>query len=245
MELLCNSKIRLQGKFDLIDSHNFSISFRKEAIPVSQIEELVEINEKSLEFLFEYFKEFNNLRWEKLHINYFAGYDSKIFYTRHWGAGFATGTGVYSVLRGDKLNYSTAVHENMHIFTYLNWEGTSSFMNEGLGKFAEAMATDKNKNHIQTLENLNNDQLFPIQELLAFHIGMPGLKTTVGYPASGSFIGYLVEEYGFKSVTKALKLESRSDEEKLEKDTWVEVYGKSVQELDKDWRKWLQKKFNT
>ncbi|MFC2102164.1 PA domain-containing protein [Bacteroidota bacterium] len=243
MELLANAKLKIQGKFDRIDTKHFSISFRKEAIPVSQMEQLSEINEKSLEFLFDYFKEFD-LQWEKLHIGYFAGYDSKTFYTRHWGHGLACPAGVFSVLRGDELNYSTAVHENMHILAFLNWKGSSSFMNEGIGRFAEAMATDKNKNHIKTLEYLKNEQLFPVKEMLTFHVGMPGLETEVGYPASGSFIGYLTDKYGFKSVTRALKLESRSDEEKLEKDTWIEVYGTSIQELDQDWRRWLLKSFN-
>ena len=244
MELSCNAKLKLRGKFDRIDTKNFSISFRKDVIPVAQMEQLSETNKKSLEFLFEYFKDLDNLTWEKQHIGYFAGYDSKIFYTRHWGAGLASSAGVFSVLRGEALDYGTAVHENMHILAFQNWKGSSSFMNEGIGRFAEAMATDKNKNHIKALEYLKNEQLYPVKEMLTFHIGMPGLETEVGYPASGSFIGYLADEYGFKSVTRALKLESRSDEEKLEKDTWVEVYGKSIQELDQDWRRWLLKSFN-
>lgn len=242
MELISNIKIKIKGKFDRIDTKHFTIGFRKEVVPAEEMRRLSRTNEKALVFLFDCFKAFDPLRWEKLYIGYFRGYDEKTYYTRHWGHGLACDAGVFSVLRGAVVDYGTAVHENMHILTYMNWGHSSSFMVEGLGKFAEAKATDKDENHRRTLQYLIDGQLFPVEEMLEFNIGMPGLKTDVGYPASGSFIGFLADEFGLKLVIEVLKLEARSSKDKEEKDTWRQLFGKSVSELDDEWREWLRKR---
>ena len=242
MELITRIQLRFKGDFDNIETDHFTVQFRDEVIPREEMERLSHLNEKSLQFLLDCFQELEHIQWQKLFIGYFNGYDSKTFYTHHWGHGLACDAGVFSVLRGGALDLGTAVHENTHILTYQNWGGSSSFMNEGIAKYTEALATDKNINHKKTVAFLKDGLLFPLEEMLSFKIGVTGIKTDVGYPASGSFIGFLAEEFGLKSVIEALQLESRSDEEKEAKDTWIQVCGKTVSELDQEWRDWLMGK---
>jgi len=57
----------------------------------------------------------------------------------------------------DLLNYGLAVHENTHTLINSNWSNSStSFLNEGIAKYTEALATDKDKNHLMTIEFLKN-----------------------------------------------------------------------------------------
>jgi hypothetical protein len=69
------------------------------------------------------------------------------------------------------------------------------------------------------VDYLVSGQLFPLEELIAFNIGEEGLKTLVGYPAAGSFTGFLIETYGLQRFTEAYALEGRTFEERERDDT--------------------------
>jgi hypothetical protein len=93
-------------------------------------------------------------------------------------------------------------HENAHSLINSNWGGSSSFLNEGLGKYAEAMATDPAANDRQTATFLKQSKLVPLQKMLAMNIGSDP-ATEVAYPAAGSFVGFLIRSYSLTKV-KAL-----------------------------------------
>ena len=243
LALISRVRLRIRGRFENIDTEHFSIRFRKDRIPEKDMEVLSEVNEKALQFLFKTFRDVEGIRWDKLMVVYFSGYDSKYFYTHHRGHGMACDAGVFNVYRGGALDFGLAVHENTHSLTYLNWGGSSSFMDEGMAKYTEALATDKDSNHRETVQFLKDGVLFPLEEMLAFSIGVSGIKTNVGYPASGSFVGFLVDRYGLESVKAVYILEGRSEEAKKTKDTWTEVFGKFVSEMDREWRDWLLKNY--
>lgn len=225
-ELISNVRLTIKGNFDNVETEKFSFHFRRELISKEAMEELSQVNEKSLQFLFDCFEEIGPLRWEKLFSVYFRDYDSKVFYTHHWGKGMAGDAGVFMVYEGKVPDFGLAVHENGHKLTMLNWGGSSSFMSEGVAKYVEALAIDKNENHFRTVQFLKEDNLFPLEEMVEFNIGMPGLKTTVGYPAAGSFIGFLVDAYSMKSVKEAYILEGRSDKERKMNNSWEKVFKK-------------------
>lgn len=143
------------------------------------------------------------------------------------------------VHRGGVPDIALAAHENAHILSKLNWGDSTSFMNEGVGKYAEAMAAGDNRNDLQTVAFLKENKLFPLEDMLGFQIGITGLKTDVGYPAAGSFVGFLIRSCGLQTFKEAFRLENRNFEEKASQDTWQKAYGKSIQELEKEWLSWL------
>ena len=191
IEFISKIALKIKGNFDKVDTENFAFCFRKEEISEKEIEEIAEINEQSIRFLFDCFKD-EQLTWQKLFSVYFQDYDSKLFYTHHWGSGLACNEGIFIVHIGNVPDFGLVVHENMHILSSLNWSGGStSFLNEGIAMYVEALATDKDKNHLKTLQFLKQNKLFPLEEMVTFTIGIQGLKTEVAYPASGSFIEFL------------------------------------------------------
>jgi len=238
--LISKLVLNIEGRFDQVQNDHFLFCFRKKYIPRKQMNELVKINERSVKFIFDFFESVEKPEWDKRMNVYFRDYDSKLFYTHHWGRGLACQEGVFMVHQGEIPEFGLAVHENTHLYTYINWtDETCSFMGEGIAKHLEALAENKNQDHLAVMEFLKNQELFPLEELLIHQIGMSGLKTTVGYPATGSFVGFLIEQYGLKKFRQAFILEGRSWKEKNQKDTWQEVYDKSIFSLETEWLQWL------
>ena len=196
--------------------------------------EIAGVNEKAHLFITNIFKGFD-FASKRSFIVYYRDYDSKIFYTHHWGKGLATVAGIFNVHEGGVPNFGLAVHENTHQLWGAN---STSFLNEGVAMYAEALATDKNKNNRQTLEFMNEGQLYPLEEMMQFQIGTPGPKTVVGYPASGAFVDFSLNPMVSGSSTMSfflrVGLQKRLEGRLLEK-----TYSKSISELEKQWHRWL------
>lgn len=241
--LITRLRLTIKGAFDKVETKNFLVRFRAGEISRETMQKIADVNEKSLRFLFGLFKDDQELRWKKLLTVYFSDYDSKLFYTHHWGSGLASDEGVFMVHRGEVPDIGLAAHENVHILSKLNWGDSTSFMNEGVGKYAEVMATDENRNDLQTLAFLKENKLFPLEDMLGFQIGITGLKTDVGYPGAGSFVSFLIRSYGLQAFKEAFRLEKRNFEEKASQDTWQKAYRKSIQDLEKEWLTWLVERY--
>ncbi len=243
--LISRLSLQLKGCFNRVESEHFLFCFREKTIPETQMKELVQINEKAVRFIFDFFSSIEKPRWDKKMNVYFRDFDSKVFYTHHWGVGLASKEGVFMVHYGKIPDFGLAVHENTHLYTYANWgEEASSFMAEGIAKHLEALSGDKNRNHLAVLHFMGNNELFPLEELITYHLGMSGLKTTVGYPATGSFTGFLIDSYGLEKFKCAYILEGRGQEEKENKGTWMRVYEKPLETLESEWLYWLVRRFN-
>jgi len=243
-ELISRIELRIEGNFERVETDHFLIRFRKDEFSKEKMEGLAQINEKSLKFLFDVLQDGSELKWTKQLTVYFRDFDSKTFYTRHWGWGGAISNGVYAIFLESARDYGLAVHENTHTITYLNWtRDSTSFLNEGIAKYTESLATERDKNHQATIRYLKEGKLFPLEEMVAFNIGIPGLKTNVGYPASGSYAGFLIETYGLKTFKKVFILEARPAEEKKKENSWERAYGKSLPELEREWLSWLAKQY--
>ncbi len=243
VELSAKIHLEMEGNFTKAETENFAILFRREMFSEQEMQESVKVNERALQFLFDCFKEDKELQWKHLNSVYFRDFDSKFFYTHHWGWGLAGEEGVFMVYRGGVPDFGMAVHENTHILTRLNWGESTSFINEGLGKYTEALATDKDKNHLAVIQFLKEGQLFPLKDMVNFYIGPSGLKTLVGYPASGSFIAFLMDRYGLQSVKKLTRLEGRTSQEKEKRDSWTEAIGEPLSKLEKEWLYWLKERY--
>jgi len=243
-ELISRMKLDMRGNFEKVETPNFLVQFRKEEVPRKEMEQAARVNDKAVKFLLGLLKEDKTLVWKKSLSVYFGGYDSKLFYTHHWGRGLADLEGTFMVHDAAVPDYGLAVHENTHLLVQRCWtERTTSFMAEGLAKYTEAMATDKDKNHRDVVSFLKEGNLFPLEQMVTFVIGAGGPRTLVGYPASGSFAGFFIEAHGLEAFKEAYVLEGRSLEEKEKKSTWEQICGKSLQELEQEWLSWISRKY--
>lgn len=227
------------GRFERYETPNFSFRYRQAAFDESEIVEVAELNERSLEFLLELFQP-EALSWRKVPTLYFRGFDSKVFYTFHWGKGLATPGGSYLVYEGAP-DWGLIVHENAHTLLDQNWGETISFLSEGAGRLAEARATDPLMNHRETQGFLAQGKWFALEEMVTFSIGEPGLKTDLGYPAAGSFVEFLIEIHGLARFKEICQLEGESPGDEGSPARWQRVFGKTLQQLEDDWRPWLER----
>jgi len=197
---------------------------------------LAKVNDSAYDFLSAHFKTLIHSCLKSL-VVYFNAYDSKVFYTHHWGKGFSTGNAIFNVQEGDVPGFALAVHENMHN----RWQyDAGSFLNEGIAMYAESLASDSLQNDRKTLEYLKSNKLYPLTEMLNFQIGIPGPQTDIGYPAAGSFIHFLMNKFGLPALQKLFIQESGTEEEKAKTNSWIAVYHLSLSDLENQWYEWLR-----
>ncbi|KPL26424.1 MAG: hypothetical protein AMS23_01810 [Bacteroides sp. SM1_62] len=78
--------------------------------------------------------------------------------------------------------------------------------------------------------------------MLDFNIGSGDKPTRIGYPASGSFIQFLLESYG---LSKLRNMYGGNPDEKQKNIHYFleDIFNKTPVQLEEEWLKWLQKKF--
>ena len=239
--LISRLKLRIEGAFEHVETGHFLCRYRKDVLP--KAEAWAESNEKSVGFLLNLFQP-EPLEWPKTSTTLFRDFDSKYFYTGHLGSGLSSRAGVFIVSQAETPEYGLLVHENAHTLIGANWPGSTSFMNEGIGMYAEAQATGLAKNHQTALKLKGQGKGYGLSELLDFNIGGdPHEKTRFAYPAVGSFVHYLIDAYSLADFKRAHRLEGRSREEKAREDTWKNVFEKSITELELQWLAWLQEEY--
>jgi len=229
-ELQIIADLQIDTEFERIDADNFSCHYRSGAVDQELVKRLVDVNERSIQFLLEVLNGFEDLQWTKRPVVYYSGFDSKVFFTHHWGSGMATPFGSYNVIGTSNPDFGLTVHENTHMLQYLNYGGSSSFISEGFARYTEALATDPEMNDRATNNYLAAGQLFSLKEMLNFNIGQTGPKTDIGYPAAGSFIGFIADTYGQKKIKD------------LFTDPNLENFGKPIAEIEKEWHHWIKQK---
>ena len=240
-ELIARLDLHVNGAFTKMEGPSFTLMFEPDIAP-DRIEALATINEKSVAFIVDLFKP-AHVTWRKAFITYFQDFDSKLFYTHHWGSGLSSGAGVFSVLKPSTANFGLAVHENTHTLLHDNWGNSSSFFIEGLGRYAEAMATTADRDHVQAARFLRASALFPLAQMVELRIG-PDARTEIAYPAAGSFVGYLIATYGLESVRRAYELEgARESAAPIRQDSWMIAFKHSLAELEHTWVEWLTARF--
>lgn len=225
-----NIKLHIDGEFSCIESERFNYRYLSNLLTQAEINQQKSINEKSVDFLLGLFKELK-FEWSKENIYYFSNYDSKIFYTGYWGIGFSCDIGVYNVLFNTDASYSLSVHENTHSMLRKNSLTFNSFFNEGIARYAEAIATDKDLNNKKTFDLLTNGKLLSLEKMLEFNIGNNLNETEIAYPASGSFTEFLIEKYGLKII---LKLNEKTNS----------FSKRDLINNEEEWLSWLKKKYN-
>jgi hypothetical protein len=238
-ELITRMRIRMDGAFETIETENFVFRYPRGAYGRDVMRQIAELNERSLAFLRNTLQEGEPPRWDRLTNVSFPGFDAKLFYTAHEGRGLASQAGVFNVFAGEVPDFGLIVHENTHILSGGWASNTTSFLTEGIAMHMEALATDGARNHRRTAAFLEAGDLFPLESMTTFQIGLPGLKTEMAYPASGSFTGFLIDTWGLARFRDVFALEGRVPEEREADDSWIRAYGKQFRELERGWLEWL------
>lgn len=239
--MILKLKCSFTGRFRRVESPRFVLLTRDQALTEDDVDKLLRVNERSVDFLLDLF-DGADLAWTKVPTVYFTGYDSKVFYTLHWGEALATATGSYLVYSGTP-DFGLVVHENAHTLFDRSWGETTSFLTEGLAMYAQARASDPTLNHRRTLELRRRGVSVPLGRLLDHEIGTPGEATDFGYPASGSFVEFLLDREGLPTFEKLYKGIRASDSKEDALHLWLDLYGASPSELEVTWISWLVARF--
>jgi len=221
--------LKIDGKFRIIETEKFRYKYLQDSFTQAEMNQQVTINEQSVEYILKLFKELD-FKWTKENIYYFGNYASKIFYTGYWGIGFSCDAGVYNVFFNKEASYKLSVHENTHSLLRKNSLTFSSFFDEGIARYAEAMAANKDLNNKKTIELIANKKLRPLEEMLDYNIGSDPQETEIGYPASGSLVEFLIEKYGKKIILR------------LDKNATSPITKTEIISLEDEWLGWLHKK---
>ena len=139
---------------------------------------------------------------------------------------------VVLVLSGNR-DIGTLTHELTHILVGRAAGGSSAlvplWLNEGLAEFGNL---DKGLSYVYYLDwAIDTNRLIPFTRLQTFP-GEPNM-VIVSYGQSRNFVEYLIETYGSEKIAETLAsiAEGRSGDIAIRN-----VYGKSVQQLDNEWR---------
>jgi len=235
--LITKLDLRIDSRFEMIETDHVSFAFQP-GIPVSQAKALADTSERAIELVVDLFKD-ADLRWEKSFTTYFASYDAKVFYVHHWGKGLSSDAGIFMLFDGTAPDFGLAAHENAHTLVSSNWGDSSSFLVEGIGKYAEAMATDEAVNHRTTKLNLNEGTLFPLGDMATISIGSDP-RTPVAYPAAGSFVQFIVDRYSLAKLKEIYQRVGHASDDEASRRVWVAVFGKSLTELESEWLAFLR-----
>jgi hypothetical protein len=225
-----------EGRFRRLESHRILLLSRRSAIDEAESAELFSVNERSAAFLLDLFAS-SGITWTRTPTVYFRGYDTKVFYTLHWGRGLANATGSY-LLHSGQPDFGLVVHEHTHSLFDRGWGETASFLTEGLAMYAQARATDPMLCHQGTREMRENGTSVPLEDLLEHEIGTRGKATDFGYPAAGSFVEFLLQQGGMSKFEKLYK-EARPGPDLDLGRLLHKIYGASVSELEAAWLSWL------
>ncbi len=139
---------------------------------------------------------------------------------------------VVLVLSGNR-DIGTLTHELTHILVGRAAEGSNAlvplWLNEGLAEYGNL---DKGLSYVYFLDwAVDTNRLIPFTRLQTFP-GEPNM-VIVSYGQSRDFVEYLIENYGPEKIAETIAsiAEGRSGDIAIRN-----VYGKTVQQLDNEWR---------
>ncbi|MHC4628929.1 MAG: gluzincin family metallopeptidase, partial [Planctomycetota bacterium] len=171
---------------------------------------------------------------------------TKYSHTGHQGAGWATGNMVVEIYNEkQKLD---PYHETAHILMRAYGsppasfnEGFATYISERLGSHAlKAMNGGESPIYDRVRELDGKGALIELEELLTYtEIGSGKTNPPVAYPEAASFVKFLIETYGKSKFLKAYGTLRNSSDKSVQKQNVEDlggIYGKSLDELKKEWK---------
>ena len=147
-------------------------------------------------------------------------------------AGFAQPQ--YRLFVQGQVNTSTFIHELAHLYVHESVSSSRtaripSWLSEGLAVFLETGESKSSNERLRS--SVQPDELLPLRNMNT----VPGQRDDVFifYPQAGAFVGYLIEEYGADTMARYL---AGIDKGQAVLKNFNEVYGRSIYEVENDWR---------
>jgi hypothetical protein len=128
-------------------------------------------------------------------------------------------------------------HEDTHLLS-LPWGVAIFLFSEGLAEFMSEKWQNKDID-FWAKEYLKKNKLYSI-EFLANNKNWDKVNEMIVYPQSGSFIRYLIRIYGIEKFKRVYKKVSRKKKFNDNIRIIKEIYSKSIEKLEKDWKKYLK-----
>ena len=239
--LTVKADIRIQG-FKKTEANYMDFFYDPSYVNEQRVKKLIHDNDSSIQMIRNILSLADNKsNWTKVPYVLFNNFDQQFFYSARKGYGVSSENLISVVMTSSKFSFDLIIHENTHRYLYENWGHSSSFMDEGVAEYVEAMATEPDINHLKCVQFLQENRILSFNNYLDADIGEPGDITAVGYPLSGSFIDFIVKTYSLDYVYKLYKLESNSTPNRA--DHWKDLFGLDPDSLFNEWKKWLIKNY--
>jgi hypothetical protein len=139
-------------------------------------------------------------------------------------------------------------HEGVHTLVILYMGHPPALFNEGI---AVAHQTDPSRNDYTPRWNgeplhtiarrLDASGRLPASGSLLTSTGFAAQDPEITYPVSGSFVRYLLDQYGLARMRTFLAGSSFSDSDLRTVTRFIGAYGKTVDEAWTEWRAWLRR----
>ena len=219
------------NEFEKYESAHFIVYFHKRTLAERKLHEIIQEREK----VYTRIAEILGIEPpHKIRLFLFPSSREKTFYTGHIGAGAAQGFTVMEVYN-EEIKVEPH-HELTHIIASLINPSPPALLNEGL---AVSIVPYWDGKHVDEWVRLyrRKKELIPLMTLLTFtEIGSPSTMPSVSYPEAGSFVKFLIERYGIDKF-RQLYSKAKNGREflKFNKELFIKVYGKSVEQLEEEW----------
>ena len=238
---------RLLPKMQKRVTEHFDIFYFKGSTAEKEIDQIAERRDRGFREISRFLGNDSDVR---LRMILFEDGATKYSHTGHRGMGLASGTMVVEIYNEkQKLNPH---HETAHILTgpygsppALFNEGLATYISERLGSHALATLGGGESSIYERVRELNGKgELIELEELLTYtEIGSGESKPTVAYPEAASFVKFLIDTYGKGKFLRAYRTLRGSSDESVQQQNVEDlqgIYGKSLEELNKRWKRATQ-----
>jgi len=241
-------KDRWLVKMEKRNTKHFDIHYFKGSSAEKDIDRIVEQREKGIEEIGKFLgKEFTG----RICLVFFEDADSKYRATKHQGSGWATGHTIVEIYNeGQKMDpYHEAVHIVMSPYGHppaLFNEGFAVYMVERMGAMTPNDLTGGKASIYERVRDLKGkNEWIPLSELITYtDIGPEWSRPPVAYPEAASFVKFLIDSYGKDKFLQAYGTLANSGDKQVHTrniENLTTIYGKSLDELDKQWQQTFMK----
>ncbi|MHC4456676.1 MAG: M56 family metallopeptidase [Planctomycetota bacterium] len=235
---------RLLPLLETRTTKHFDIYYFKDSTAEREIEQIVNEKEKGFAEICQFLGRDSDVR---IRMIFFEDGETKRYATAHQGAGWAFGNTIVEVYNEEeKLD---PYHETVHILMgpyggppAMFTEGFATYMSERLGAHGlENLGGGEASLYGRVRELKEKDEWIELEELVTYtDIGPEWSRPPISYAEAGAFVKFLIDSYGKDKFLRAYKTLKNSDEKAEQQQNVKEleqIYGKSLQELEKQWEK--------
>lgn len=130
---------------------------------------------------------------------------------------------------------STPGHELVHILSFYWQNGFTSsykFLSEGLARYLDKSRRD---NHLEAKTLKDEGKLIPFAQIIS-PVDFKAQDSFITYRQSASFVGFLIENYGWQKFEKLWLIKNNLE------DNLQEIYQKTLKEIEAEWKGFIDKK---